>query len=178
NDAVWGNLFRPAGVSLRRVTSSNQQGRMGYDASRLARKSEPRFFDSAKGPAPLRHAAMIGNFPPRKCGIATFTRDTLASLRDRLPQARWSLVAMNDGKEQYDFPEIVTDVIPQDDEAAYVRVADRLNRSGAEVAFIQHEFGIFGGEAGSHLLRLMRRLQIPQIVTLHTVLEHPDPVQK
>jgi glycosyltransferase involved in cell wall biosynthesis len=151
---------------------------MGFDASRLARKMETRFFDAARGPAPIRNAAMIGNFPPRKCGIATYTRDTLASLHERLPGARWTLVAMDDGKEQYDFPETVTHLIPQDDEAAYVRIADELNRSGAEVAFIQHEFGIFGGEAGSHLLRLMRRLRIPQIVTLHTVLEHPDPAQR
>lgn len=156
---------------------------MGFDASRLAGSTETRFFDAARGPAPILNAVMIGNFPPRKCGIASYTRDSLASLCKRLPGARWSVVAMDDGKEEYAFPETVTPeavthVIPQEDEAAYVRVADELNRSGAEVAFIQHEFGMFGGVAGSHLLRLMRRLRIPQIVTLHTVLEKPDPAQK
>ncbi len=150
---------------------------MGFDSSRLE-GIETRFFDAAKGPAPIRKAAMIGNFPPRKCGIATFTKDTLACLRERLPGASWTLVAMDDRKEAYDFPDAVTHVIPQNEEAAYLCVADRLNQSGAEVTFIQHEFGIFGGEAGSHLLRLMRRLRMPVIVTLHTVLEDPDPAQK
>ena len=121
---------------------------------------------------------MIGNFPPRKCGIATFTRDAFDSLRERLPSASWALVAMEDLKGAYAYPSAVTHVIPQDDEDAYVRVADDLNRSGVEVVFIQHEFGIFGGEAGSHLLLLMRRLKMPAIVTLHTVLENPDPAQK
>ncbi|HEV7690460.1 MAG TPA: glycosyltransferase family 4 protein [Hyphomonadaceae bacterium] len=121
---------------------------------------------------------MIGNFPPRKCGIATFTRDTFSALRDQLPKAHWSLVAMDDRKADYDFPPEVTHTISQDDPAAYVAIADQLNQSGAEVAFVQHEFGIFGGEAGAHLLLLLRRLKMPVIVTLHTVLEKPNASQK
>jgi glycosyltransferase involved in cell wall biosynthesis len=151
---------------------------MGFDASRLERRIEARFRDAAKGPAPIRKAAMIGNFPPRKCGIATFTRDAFASLQEQLPGAAWTLVAMEDLKGARDYPPEVTHVIPQDEIGAYIRVADQLNCWGAEVVFIQHEFGIFGGEAGANLLHLMRRLRMPAVVTLHTVLEDPSPVQK
>src|SRR5262245_16605167 len=127
---------------------------MGFDASRLERRLEARFRDAAKGPAPIRKAAMIGNFPPRKCGIATFTRDAIASLQEQLPGAAWTLVAMEDSKGRHAYPEEVTHVIPQDEVDAYIRTADQLNNWGAEVVFIQHEFGIFGGECGSHLLHL------------------------
>ncbi|HEY7799627.1 MAG TPA: glycosyltransferase family 4 protein [Hyphomonadaceae bacterium] len=151
---------------------------MGFDASRLERRLGARFRDAAKGPAPIRKAAVIGNFPPRKCGIATFTRDAFASLQEQLPGADWTLIAMEDFEGRHDYPPEVTHVIPQDEIGAYVRVADQLNRWGAEVVFIQHEFGIFGGEAGAHLLHLMRRLRMPAIVTLHTVLESPSPAQK
>jgi glycosyltransferase involved in cell wall biosynthesis len=151
---------------------------MGYDASRAENGTKTRFLDAAKGVAPIRNAVMIGNYPPRKCGIATFTRDAFDSLRDQLPDADWSLVAMDDGKADYQFPGAVTHVIPQDDAEAYAFVAEQLNQSGAEVAFIQHEFGIYGGEAGSHILKLMRRLRMPVVVTLHTVLENPNPAQK
>jgi glycosyltransferase involved in cell wall biosynthesis len=151
---------------------------MGFDASRLERGLEARFRDAAKGPAPIRKAAMIGNFPPRKCGIATFTRDAFGSLKEQLPGADWTLVAMEDFEGGHHYPPEVTYVIPQDEIDAYVRVADHLNRWGAEVVFIQHEFGIFGGEAGANLLCLMRRLRMPTVVTLHTVLENPSPLQK
>lgn len=151
---------------------------MGFDASRLERGLEARFRDAAKGPAPIRKAVMIGNFPPRKCGIATFTRDSFASLQEQLPAASWTLVAMEDLKGKHDYPPDVAHVIPQDEIDAYIRVADQLNCWGAEVVFIQHEFGIFGGEAGGNLLHLMRRLRVPTVVTLHTVLENPSPAQK
>ncbi len=151
---------------------------MRFDASRLERKLETRFRDAAKGPAPIRKAAMIGNFPPRKCGIATFTRDAFASLKEQLPTATWTLVAMEDFKGRHNYPPEVTHVIPQDEIDAYARVADQLNRWGAEVVFIQHEFGIFGGESGANLLRLLRRLRMPTVVTLHTVLENPTSAQK
>lgn len=126
----------------------------------------------------LRRAAMIGNFPPRKCGIATFTRDSFESLRGAMPKTEWSLVAMEDRSGGHVYPSAVTHVVPQDDIEAYERVADDLNLSGVETVFVQHEFGIYGGESGSHLLVLLRRLHMPVIVTLHTVLEKPNPAQK
>ena len=126
----------------------------------------------------LRRAAMIGNFPPRKCGIATFTRDSFESLRSAMPRTAWNLIAMEDRSGGHVYPKPVTHVVPQDDIEAYERVADDLNLSGVETVFVQHEFGIYGGESGSHLLVLLRRLRMPVIVTLHTVLEKPNAIQK
>jgi len=150
---------------------------MGFDsASAIVRSLQSERTEAS--PTRLRRAAMIGNFPPRKCGIATFTRDSFESLRAALPRTDWSLVAMEDRSAQHEYPAAVTHVIPQDDITAYENVADDLNRSGVEVVFVQHEFGIFGGDSGSHLLVLLRRLRMPIVVTLHTVLERPNPAQK
>jgi glycosyltransferase involved in cell wall biosynthesis len=126
----------------------------------------------------IRSAAMIGNFPPRRCGIATFTRDTYASLRNEIPRTRWRLAVMEDASDTHEYPEEVTDVIRHDQPAAYDRLADELNRTGVEVVFLQHEFGIFGGDDGSHILRLIRRLRMPLVTTVHTVLERPSLGQK
>ncbi|MEQ1780632.1 MAG: glycosyltransferase family 4 protein [Hyphomonadaceae bacterium] len=126
----------------------------------------------------LKRAAMIGNFPPRKCGIATFTRDTFDSLRALLPRTEWNLVVMEDKGGNHAYPQQVTHVVPQDDIAAYQQTADDLNRAGVEVVFLQHEFGIFGGESGAHILALLRRLRMPVVTTLHTVLQNPNPDQK
>ena len=150
---------------------------MGFDsASAIIRSLQAERIEAK--PTRLRRAAMIGNFPPRKCGIATFTRDSYESLRLALPRTDWSVVAMEDSADGRDYPDAVTHVIQQQDLSAYEQVADSLNRSGVEVVFLQHEFGIYGGESGSHILRLLRRLRMPVVVTLHTVLEHPSPAQK
>jgi glycosyltransferase involved in cell wall biosynthesis len=121
-----------------------------------------------------RKAAMIGNFPPRVCGIATFTRDLLAGLSQASPRTEWVVVAMNDRPETYPFPDLVRHVVAHDAPDQYVLAAEEINRSGAEIAFVQHEFGIFGGPAGDYLLMLLRRLRMPAVVTMHTVLERPD----
>lgn len=127
----------------------------------------------------IRHAAIIGNYPPRVCGIATFTRDILAGLKASSPATRWTVVAMNDKPARpYDFGGAVDHVIAQDNCDDYLAVADALNKSDVEIVFVQHEFGIFGGPAGSRLLLLLRRLRMPVIVTLHTVLQNPDADQR
>jgi glycosyltransferase involved in cell wall biosynthesis len=130
--------------------------------------------------APLiRHAAIIGNHPPRVCGIATFTRDLLAGLKAASSSVRWTVVAMNDRDvDAYHFGDAVHHVVRQDDPDAYAAVADTLNGTGVEVVFLQHEFGIFGGAAGGYILQLLRRLRMPVIVTMHTVLQQPDPDQR
>lgn len=150
---------------------------MGFDsATAIVRTLQPERVEASR--SALRRAAMIGNFPPRKCGIATFTRDSFESLRKALPGASWSLVAMEDAAGGHTYQRPVTHVIPQDELAAYERVADHLNRSDVQVAFVQHEFGIFGGDSGAHLLVLLRRLRMPIVTTLHTVLDDPSPQQK
>ena len=125
----------------------------------------------------VTHVALLGNYPPRQCGIATFTADTAASLRIASPTLALDIYAMDDGAG-YRFPPEVTQAIGQDDPAAYADLADRINASGAQVLWIQHEFGIFGGEAGEHLLALTSRLAIPYVLTLHTVLDRPSSVQR
>ena len=150
---------------------------MGFDsATAIVRNLQTIIAEVAK--PRLRRAAMIGNFPPRKCGIATFTRDTFNSLRAGLPRTEWNLVAMEDRGGNHTYPDSVTHVVPQDDITAYQKTADDLNSAGVEVVFLQHEFGIFGGPSGAHILTLLRRLQMPVVTTLHTVLQNPNPEQK
>lgn len=122
----------------------------------------------------VNHIALIGNFLPRKCGLATFTTDTFNALRHRFPDVRVDVYAMDDHPGRYDYPPEVTAAIPQDDRAAYVETARAIEASGAQAVWLQHEYGIFGGSAGEHILALLDRTTLPLIVTLHTVLEKPS----
>ena len=125
-------------------------------------------------PQDVNHIALIGNFLPRQCGIATFTTDTYQALRARFPETQVDVYAMDDHPGRYAYPEAVTAAIPQHDLSSYVATARLIEESGAEVLWLQHEYGIFGGEAGGHIFALLDRLTIPLIVTLHTVLEKPS----
>lgn len=102
--------------------------------------------------AVLSKAAIIGNFPPRQCGLATFTRDMYACLAKALPNTDWDVIAMNDPGATYDYPLEVTHQIPQNDVAAYRDLAKTLNDDGTQVLFVQHEFGIYGGPSGAWLI--------------------------
>jgi len=126
---------------------------------------------------PLRRIALIGNFLPRRCGLATFTTDSYQALRDRFPNVAVDVYAMNDPGQTYDYPDFVTG-IAQDNPAAYAEAASKIDQSGVDLIWVQHEFGIFGGEAGSHLLRLLDRVSAPVLITLHTLLENPSPPQR
>lgn len=122
--------------------------------------------------------AIVGNYPPRKCGIATFTSDlrhAIGSLESSWP---CPVVTVTDPGGSYPYPPEVRFEIPEPDEASYLRAAEFLNLSRAEVICLQHEFGIFGGPAGSHINALLRRAKIPTVTTLHTVLENPEPEQR
>jgi glycosyltransferase involved in cell wall biosynthesis len=122
--------------------------------------------------------ALIGNFLPRRCGLATFTTDTYFALASRFPDVTFDVYAMDDHPGRYAYPPEVTHAIPQHDRSAYLDAARRITASGAQALWIQHEYGIFGGPAGSHILALLDRLTIPVIVTLHTVLEKPTPEER
>ena len=134
--------------------------------------------DRARRDVVPRHVALIGNFPPRRCGIATFTCDVYTALTRERDGVTCDVYAMDDGNGPYDYPEAVVGHIRQDAVSDYLAVAQRINASGAEVVCLQHEFGIFGGDAGEHILRLMSALRAPVVATLHTVLERPDPAQR
>lgn len=125
-----------------------------------------------------KHVALIGNFLPRQCGIATYTTDTYLALQDRFPDIKVDVYAMDDRPEGYDYPPEVTGSIAQEDRLAYLSGARAIEASGAQAVWIQHEYGIFGGPAGEHLLALLDRLTIPVIVTLHTILETPNDDQR
>ncbi|MHA6721567.1 glycosyltransferase family 4 protein [Sphingomonas sp. RS2018] len=124
--------------------------------------------------APVDHVALIGNYLPRKCGIATFTTDTRTALAERFPGMRIDTWAMDDHPGRYDYPREVTGTIAQNDLNSYLHAARAIEASGAKALWIQHEYGIFGGKAGDHILALMNRVTIPVVVTLHTILEKPS----
>lgn len=126
----------------------------------------------------IQHVALIGNFLPRKCGLATYTTDTYAALRRRFPDLKVDVYAMDDHPGRYDYPDAVTAAIPEQDRAAYLGAARMIEASGAQALWVQHEYGIYGGPAGDYLIALLDRLSIPVIATLHTVLENPDPDQR
>jgi len=119
---------------------------------------------------PVRRIAVLGNHTPRQCGIAAFTEDLAQALADGSPEVDVVVAAMNDGRS-YAYPARVRLTIEQDDLGAYEAAADDLNAGGIDVLSVQHEFGIFGGPAGSYLLTLLRRVRAPVVTTLHTVLE-------
>jgi len=126
----------------------------------------------------VHHLALIGNFLPRKCGIATYTTDTYTALKQRYPDLRVDVYAMDDHVGRYDYPEAVTGSIPQHERSAYLDTARAIEASGAQALWVQHEYGIYGGAAGEHLIALLDRLTIPVIATLHTVLENPNPDER
>jgi glycosyltransferase involved in cell wall biosynthesis len=127
---------------------------------------------------PLRRIAVIGNSLPRRCGIATFTTDLQRAIANSRPSLEAAIVAMTDHDQTYDYPDSVALQIKDDSIEAYVRAAAFLNAGRFDIACLQHEFGIFGGEAGGHIIELLSRLTIPVVTTLHTVLAKPTAVQR
>lgn len=125
----------------------------------------------------VQSIAFIGNHLPRRCGIATFTHDLHKAVADARPDLDTCVVAMNDAGESYDYPGSVRAQIRDDVVDDYRKTADFLNRSKFDVVSLQHEYGIFGGMAGSHIVELLSNLEMPLVTTLHTVLPHPTPAQ-
>src|SRR6202163_1945998 len=121
--------------------------------------------------------AVIGNYLPRQCGIATFTTDLCAAISAEYGTARLLALPVNDTEQGYDYPARVRWSLAQDDVASYQEAAEFLNFHNIDMVCLQHEYGIFGGPAGSHILHLLRGLKMPVVTTLHTVLREPDPNQ-
>ena len=126
----------------------------------------------------VRKIAFVGDHLPRKCGIATFTSDLLAALAAAYPQSQCFCVSVNDLKGGYEYPEVVHFEIEEQDLSSYRRAADFLNISNVDIVCLQHEFGIFGGPAGGHIVAFLRELRMPVVTTLHTVLREPRPEQR
>jgi glycosyltransferase involved in cell wall biosynthesis len=128
-------------------------------------------------PLPTR-IAFIGNYLPRECGIATFTTDLCTALAAEFGQGRLFAIPVNDPDSSYKYPEQVRLEITQEDIASYERAAEFLNFNGNDLVCLQHEYGIFGGSAGRYILALLRKLRMPLVTTLHTVLREPDANQR
>jgi len=116
----------------------------------------------------------VGNYLPRQCGIATFTTDLCAAIGAEYGSERLFAIPVNDPDATYDYPEQVRLELAQDDLTSYQRAADFLNFNSNDLVCLQHEYGIYGGAAGSHILSLLRKLKMPLVTTLHTVLREPD----
>ena len=129
-------------------------------------------------PAYTRKIAFLGDYLPRKCGIATFTSDLLTSVAAADPATQCFAIPVNDIKGGYEYPDIVRFEIEEQDLESYQRAADFLNINNVEILSVQHEYGIYGGPAGSHLLALLRELRMPVVTTLHTVLLQPNADQR
>jgi glycosyltransferase involved in cell wall biosynthesis len=127
---------------------------------------------------PLRRIAVIGNSLPRRCGIATFTTDLQQAISTSRPNIDACIVAMTDHGQVYEYPAAVALQIKDGSIDEYARAADFLNGGRFDAVCLQHEFGIFGGEAGAHILVLLSRLTMPVVTTLHTVLAEPTAVQR
>ncbi|MGQ1890873.1 glycosyltransferase [Thermophagus sp. OGC60D27] len=126
--------------------------------------------------------AFIGTYPPRKCGIGTFTNNLVKAIHANTENNRIAdtamVVAINENGSQYEYPEEVKHIIRQNHQRDYVHAAKVINYSDTEVCILEHEFGIFGGDDGVFILPLIHRLEIPLIVTFHTVLKDPTYTQR
>lgn len=125
----------------------------------------------------IQRIAFIGNHLPRLCGIATFTHDLHRAVSMARPDLETGVIAMTDPGGAYDYPQAVRLEVRDEHIDDYVEAAEYLNNAGFDVVCLQHEYGIFGGEAGGHITELLSRLKMPVVTTLHTVLDDPTPTQ-
>lgn len=123
------------------------------------------------------HIALIGNFAPRKCGIATFMTEIYEKLHEYHPEISVDVHALDDPTAPLDYRD-VAGTIMRDDPDDYARAARQINESGVDAVWLQHEYGIFGGEDGAMVCHFVDRLAAPLILTLHTVLSEPSPHQR
>lgn len=127
---------------------------------------------------PPKRIAFLGDYLPRLCGIATFTHDLSEAVAGAAPDADCFVGAVNDRVEGYEYPQRVRFELLEKDLDSYRRAADFLNFNNTDVLCVQHEFGIYGGSAGSHLLALLKEVRMPVVTTLHTVLREPNASQR
>jgi hypothetical protein len=137
-----------------------------------------KFTFASPHPVLPRRIAVVGNYLPRRCGIATFTTDLCDAIHAEYGATELLALPVNDTEEGYTYPARVRFELSEDNLASYRQAADFLNFSNIDLVCLQHEYGIFGGRAGGHILELLRRLQMPLATTLHTVLRDPNPDQR
>ena len=126
----------------------------------------------------IKRIAFIGNYLPRQCGIATFTTDLCEAIAAEYDGTTCIALPVNDIEAGYAYPPRVRFELTEKDIDSYRRAADFLNINNVDLVCLQHEYGIFGGQAGSHILALLRELRMPIVTTLHTILRDPSPDQR
>jgi glycosyltransferase involved in cell wall biosynthesis len=131
-----------------------------------------------KNPLNTKNIAFVGDYVPRRCGIATFTADICEAISTEFPDSQCIVGSVNDRQEGYDYPSRVRFEIAEQELDSYRRAAQFLNLNNVEVVSVQHEFGIYGGPSGSHLLTFLREVRMPVVTTLHTVLREPNDDQR
>jgi len=145
---------------------------------RLVSRKEMFVMDHNSTNSILNRIAFIGNYLPRQCGIATFTTDLCEAIAAQYRQTTCIALPVNDIEAGYAYPTRVRFELTEKDIDSYRRAADFLNINNVDIVSLQHEYAIFGGRAGSHILALLRELRMPIVTTLHTILRDPDPDQK
>jgi glycosyltransferase involved in cell wall biosynthesis len=155
--------------------TNGNHGRMATQLSCLLAEeaSETRAPAKPRTVLPSR-VAILGNYLPRQCGIATFTTDLCDAISAEYGATELLALPVNDTEEGYSYPERVRFELSESNLSSYRQAADFLNFSNIDLVCVQHEYGIFGGAAGGHVLELLRRLQMPIVTTLHTVLREPN----
>jgi glycosyltransferase involved in cell wall biosynthesis len=138
-------------------------------------RSPLRLLDAPRAP---RRVTLVGSFPPRRCGIATFTADVRDALRGAASGLACDIIAMTDQDGIYRYGEDVVFEVRQHRAGDYLEAAHRINQSDTDVVCVQHEFGLFGGPAGEHLMLMLDAVRAPVVTTLHTILTDPDPDQR
>jgi glycosyltransferase involved in cell wall biosynthesis len=165
-------------MSLSRTTPNLRVPAVADEQISLLRSNRAVPVQPKQIPALLRHIAVIGNHLPRQCGIATFTTDLCDALEAEFASARILAMPVTDAEFSYGYPARVKFELAEENVTSYERAKDLLNRRRPDVVCLQHEYGIFGGAAGSHILHLLRGLEVPLVTTLHTVLREPNADQR
>lgn len=125
----------------------------------------------------IKRVGFIGNFMPRQCGIATFTTDLCEAIAAEFDETTCIAVPVNDIEAGYAYPTRVRFELTEKDVSSYLRAADFLHTNNVDLVCLQHEYGIYGGRSGAHILALLRELRMPIVTTLHTILREPSPEQ-
>jgi len=126
----------------------------------------------------IKRVGFIGNYMPRQCGIATFTTDLCEAIAAEFDETTCIALPVNDNDLGYAYSDRVRFELTERDISSYLRAADFLHTNNVDLVCLQHEYGIYGGRAGSHILALLRELRMPIVTTLHTILRNPDPDQQ
>src|SRR3989344_7499934 len=119
----------------------------------------------------------VSSYIPRFCGIATYTKDLTNAINLLNPYALAEIMVLNRDIEKLEYPWEVKYKIEQDNLSTYLQAADYINRSGANLVCLEHEFGIFGGNNGEYVLPFIEAIKLPLVTTLHTVVADPTGVE-